>query len=623
MKSPFGFAAALLCAHLLHAQSISIGTSGGEVANAQPRVEGTSSGIERAMWYEVRRDGPGGAVIDHGAFAGAEKWFFQIRRLQAGRNHLTVFAVDAQEKIHRASITLLVPVDAKSPLDPRPRPAELWWGGIANNEELVAPGANWEFTKKYADGYFFHTVYWRGERIAEVGRPLSQALAPYAPKYAVEMGGQQWSVYDERSTAEHYGLWGAERGLLRALHEQGNFPVAEVTHDWGLDYEKAAVHVLDKVNPAADELEIMRYNTRVFWGEQYFQRNFARYPNIKGAQTTSLAWRWYGDFPPCWFDESSFATTTRYNEGIYLPLHRNRSWLERDKPTPGREPYRRADGSTVDLRFNLRDALSVFIDYFATQPLHSTFAFYNDYPYAHMILGGKDSVRGVRAREMLRAVERDLHARGALHTFVCNDLVPGDSPDLLKSHRDYANNSLAAMHLHQLEGGRADRYLFESWYFTRITGPDGKKQQINFPHWVGDETREFSYTWTAKQAIRFLKGIRDLDGRPETLRLDSSASPETGGVSITLTNTGASPCLPAITLDSVANAGAKFGRWRDASGRDITHDLVRPDGWTPANILQPGDTLALTVDSTPAKVVLKAFWNPQDPTAIVRDRIIW
>jgi hypothetical protein len=100
---------------------------------------------------------------------------------------------------------------------------------------------------------------------------------------------------------------------------------------------------------------------------------------------------------------------------------------------------------------------------------------------------------------------------------------------------------------------------------------------------------------------------------------------------LTLTNKGDSECLPALVAREESGKAAKC-IWRDASARDISREIRSEEGWVYTNMLKPGDALTVSCEWKPAyrkpitatpRVVVEAFWNPQDPTGVVRDRAIW
>jgi hypothetical protein len=63
----------------------------------------------------------------------------------------------------------------------------------------------------------------------------------------------------------------------------------------------------------------------------------------------------------------------------------------------------------------------------------------------------------------------------------------------------------------------------------------------------------------------------------------------------------------------------------NAAGSNITTAILSPDGWAFTNMLAPGQgtTIRVIPSVLPLNrtVTLEAFWNPQDPTGVVRDRL--
>jgi len=594
--------------------TIEIGTQGRVVDACYVRVEGTQTGVAKPMWYEVHSGSAQGKITDFGAFTNSENWFFWARHLGRGDSVVVVFGAGEDGTVSSQNVTFTVSPDDASKVNPRPRPAEVWWGGLGENQQLMDPALPWEFVKRHADAYFFHSAYWGDEQIKTIGTSLRRQLAPYATKFAVEMGGQQQVIFNEASAAGQYRGWGAP-GRLGAFYRLGGLFFSEVTHDYGIGFEPAACHVLTQINPEASEQDVLDYAVDHLWRDLYFKRNYEAFGCIKAAQTTSEAWRWFDNFPQCFSDEYDFATTTAHTDGIFCPLMVDR---EKDKKLL-------IDGLDVNMRFDLRMVLQQFITMCRGIPGHTTFAFYSDFPYTHMTLHGQHSPYAVRARAMIRAVENFLHSQDAFHTFVCNDLVPPTMADAEAGHRNWCTAALRSMQLHQRGGGRADRYLFESWYSTKIA-QDGEERSLRFPFWVAPEDKPWSYTNLAKQAIQYIKGIRKVDGTPQELALTLATR---GAVAcFTLENKGDVPCMPALVARESGDERISC-IWRDQEARQISTAIRTEEGWVYTPLLQPGEKTTISCladipsDAGPLRIVLEAFWNPQDPTGLVRDRAVW
>ncbi|RMD83937.1 MAG: hypothetical protein D6820_01650, partial [Lentisphaerae bacterium] len=159
-------------------------------------------------------------------------------------------------------------------------------------------------------------------------------------------------------------------------------------------------------------------------------------------------------------------------------------------------------------------------------------------------------------------------------------------------------------------------------------------------HWMPDrvvpEDSPYTYTWAAKQAIKFLKGL-DENGTPYPLqlRLKKKAASH---VEVTITNRGEVACNPNIQAFHEAKASVSL-TWLGPDQRDITSEVMGPQGWSirylprrgevvrEPKLLDPGQSLTLQCKAKAkpgakgTTVTVEAFWNPQDPAGIVRDRI--
>jgi autotransporter-associated beta strand protein len=253
--------------------------------------------------------------------------------------------------------------------------------------------------------------------------------------------------------------------------------------------------------------------------------------------------------------------------------------------------------------------------------------FTTDSPYAgYQKWGGSETQPdALRHRAKIRLYERWLQDRGRIHDFIANTAGGdfGGFDTSTSSGRDawdlrYKQDSLRSLQLHQLEGGRADKVYFESWY-------EG-------PFSLVPETKNGSYTNLVRDALYYVKGI------DQTLSLaaltPASATPPAMGApatyTIRLTNTGTVPALPVLHAHETGGAG-----WTSAytvGNVDISPGITSDAGYTVTDaplysgqeLVDPGASVDLTVTLTPAatfsnrEVRLRAFWNPQDPSATER-----
>lgn len=244
------------------------------------------------------------------------------------------------------------------------------------------------------------------------------------------------------------------------------------------------------------------------------------------------------------------------------------------------------------------------------------FAFASDCPWEYYLQypgnpGGWSQAQQLANRVKIHNYEAWLQNQNLRHTMICNSYTMNSS-DTNSSDLNYEAHSLAVMYLHQQEGGRAWRYSFESWY-------EG-------PYTVVPETKAGSYTHLALSAIKYLKGIADTNGNLEQLSITPTATNGTV-LQLQLQNNGDVQCLPVLA-GQIGNVPGVTTRYFTTNGAEITATVLTAEGLCYTNMLQPGAktnlfavTLASHLDTTTNdNAMLEAFWNPQDPLGIVRDR---
>lgn len=199
-------------------------------------------------------------------------------------------------------------------------------------------------------------------------------------------------------------------------------------------------------------------------------------------------------------------------------------------------------------------------------------------------------------QEKILAYENYLISQGDKHMLLC--MGPNDNKENSWAwDNEYSSQSLQELYLYQKIGGRADIYNFESFY-------------TQGPYNIVPEDMNNTYTNTVKTALKYLKGIKDVSGTLETLSFTKNLN------SITLTNTGQSLCMPSII--AINNNGILWYSYNI----DITHIITSPEGFVITEMLQPGESFILQFKSFfTYNVQLQAFWNPQDPTGVIRDSI--
>lgn len=540
-------------------------------------VSGMSGGLQMPMWYEVYAGSDkSGKLEDFGAFDHDTNWQFLARHLNVGANTVYVYAQlpDGQTKSDDITLTLS-PGDTPS-VRPRPIPAEIWWGGLGQNDQLAKDPDGWTFVKKYADAYYFHTYYWGGTT-DDTMKSIVQQCKPYSTKFAAELGGGTGS--DDSWPTWEYNAWGAgESGWITTKYNTNGLVLSETshdTHDNSVDIANA--------NPGITAPQIVQ-TIGDYWS-QYFKLNNSTAPYLKEANTWQPEWFRWQDMP---------AFRGQSDDGLAFTSN---------------------DGTKYDL--NGYDVVNAFMNAGSTISGKTQWSFFADTPY-YIMTWNQGNNEGAATVKKLIAMEQYFHQNGSRFTLTCND-DPGSTladSDKDKWDKTYALNSLKSIRLYQERGGRADTYNFESWYMD--------SNQFVLPAQVTPETTNYTYTWLAKQAVQYLKGIKD-DGTPEQLSMTKTVSGDT--TTISLTNNGDVVCLPCLTETETGDANVTT-TW-SCNNTDITSEIKTDTGWADIYTLYPGQTATITCtvnkpSGTSGKTVnLEAYWNPQDPTGIVRNRLDW
>lgn len=550
------------------AQTVNITTEDHTVSSCKVRVEGASTDINLPMWYEVFNES--GKMIDYGAFAEDVNWFCIVRNLSAGMNKVKVFGAADVTKIESDSVMLYVDVSGEPDIRPRPNPAEIWWGGTANNDQLKDNPGDWEFVKKYADAFFFHTAAWTTDD--ETIESLISQTKPYGTKFIAELGGYTLTRAD---WANHQNiLWGTN-GYLGDIYENTGLVLSEATHDFHPRFPDFAESF-----PNLNEQEIV--DKIVSYWKEYFELNYEDAPYLKHGNTQSPVW-----WP--WKNYKALGGELRSANYIF--------------EIDGRE----YNFDYFQIMSGLRN-----MNYEITG--HEHWTYYTDFPYYTMTWPADQPYDGAHVREKTYAYEDWLHSVDAKHTFVCNEDPTDVCGNVYEWHQKFAANSFESIKLYQKEFGRADRYLFESWYSCNDTW---------MPSRVTPEDSPNSYTWLVKQAIMYLKGIKDIDGNLQELQLSKENRGDT--VVFSLTNKGDILCLPNLQVIQDENK-EDLTRWFDAENNDITTPIMSDSGWVNTSFLKPGKSTIVKCVMTDSDgslydgISLEAFWNPQDPTGIVRAR---
>lgn len=456
------------------------------------------------------------------------------------------------------------------------RPAQLYWGAYRNMDQLASAGPDdWAFARAHADGLLFHEAYWLRDPSAKaVAIRLGEVLRNSKQKHILEIGWPHWVEPPER-----FADMGVYYGKLRAGEvadlQKAGLEIAEVNVDWRIFIFRltaqqfphwSARDVMTQVTGNRSNYPANGPAGSGYWSD--FVREFGQvHPKMP--------------IQPCWTPvQMPWGDLSAYGKTLDMaPLldGKGQEYLK-GKPLL-------VDGRPVSFRF---DGKEIFESIFDTAPRNPLVAgFVTDSPFGYNWTW-PDLAKQIAHRTKIRLYEQWLHQRGLQHTFICNaEGVDWKSQKHDEADRQFAELSLEALQRYQLDGGRADRYLLESWY-------DG-------PYSIVPESKNGSYTHLVGRAARYLKGI---DQSLELEVVSRTQSPDK--IELRLTNRGSDACLPAIR--SSTRVAATF------KSLDISGELHSEEGFVPGELLLPSQSLSLTLglDTTPIRpITIEAFWNPQ------------
>ncbi len=279
--------------------------------------------------------------------------------------------------------------------------------------------------------------------------------------------------------------------------------------------------------------------------------------------------------------------------------------------------------------------------------------FTTDSPYGYQAWGGNETnADAVGHRRKILLYERWLQTQGREHHFIANSIPTGfdTATDAGKDAWDlrYKQDSMRSIQLHQMEGGRPDKVIFESWHEGPFT--------------MVPETKNGSFANLARDGIYFIKGMsgsQRLDllmqtpgstnwigggtrqTNPSGAQLVSTNAASMGAplvFNIRLTNSAGVPALPVLhafetgatngwTIDYTLTAGSL--------SNNVTAEIQSNEGQlvtdqaplAGSELIEAGQTANLEIRVTPTaalakkKILLRAFWNPQDPSLTPHDAV--
>jgi len=547
------------------------------------------------IWYEVRDQT--NKLWDFGAAPAVSPWNITVRNLRTGTNSVTIFAQSSAGQIFSNRVQLTLNLGAYPSVRPRPIPSEIWWGGISDNTQMTNY-SQWPFVQKYQDGYFLHNAYWNRSDTVGLQQSLATNLAAFNTKYWAEVPGICLNP-----SPTWYQAQTNRMGLLVNGFASAGIILSEFTHDYHMD----DMQTVCQVNPTwstnddiawwTGDLSIASTNYPYSSGiwRDVFNGYYQLFPHIKVGHSSQPEWWAWGGYPAGVNNRLAFTITN-------------------------------SSGQNINFSLNASNIFASFMNMTVTIG-HPYFSMQSDTPWDYFS-GYENNPKGnptsaATMRQMIRAYEQQFRSRDDRHTLICNVSDAGTNSQGVPyggswatANAYYESSSLSSMYLHQQESGRANRYLFESWYW-------------GVPSLVVPETQSGSYTHLALSAIKYLKGIADTNGNLEPLNLTALATNGTL-VQLQLQNNGDVQCLPALAGQPGTVPGVTT-RYFTTNGLELTATAITAEGFCLTNMLPPGgltNLFAVTLASnltapTNDNAMLEAFWNPQDPLGIVRDRALF
>ncbi len=458
------------------------------------------------------------------------------------------------------------------------RPAEIVFGAYRNMQQLADAGIDdWAFVRRHADGILLHGAYWTHDPSAPaVAERLAKRLREGV---ADEPAAMARVASDESHTRLH-------RSRMRLVLETGwphHFEPADRFATMGRYYAADHLQRLSELESRGLTIDELSVDFRLWVFRLFAQQT----PERTSEEIIADVVKQWGEYVDALRSERPTLVMKMTFTPVQLPWRGERPYGTTMTPSPlrsGRWPdYDKSDPLLVDgkPRSYFFEGLDLFSRAFDREHRRGVIGVVTDSPF-HYSWEWADPEAQRRHRSRIRAYESWLQSRGFKHTFICNDSaidwrnLPHDDADAM-----YADRSMLALIRYQLDGGRADRYLFESWY-------DG-------PHRIVPETHSGSMTHMTAHAIRYLKGIGQSMTLTKTLVGATS--------SVTLTNSGDVSCLPAL------RAMGPIRAWLGED--DISKQMMTEEGFVPDRLLGPGESITIRVDGPHPEIL--AYWNPQQP----------
>ena len=542
-------------------------------------LQGVVHGFPSApVYYEVHT--PDNRLWDFGAMPPTTSWTIHLRHLRNGTNNVRVFTLGTGGGLQQDTRQVVLQLTTNPPVRPRPYPAEIWWGGVATAldpdygfSQLVDPTRPWNFVKQYQDGIFLHGIL-----------PTSGTLAQLATAVAPTLGrfGQEDGYYTKADTSFGVSRAASYNSVLTQLAGEGiNISFRSTDFQPGVSVWPKVIDPGWCENwPNWTHAQLLNSNMQC-WTD-FVTILHTNWPGLKLGMTWS----------PVYFNWNGYPCTLGNDA---LTLH----------------PVKDASGNIIINQYGTNAWFDFDMQEFFTKAAATAqagdgyYGFASDCPYDYFAQWSNAAAQATNQAKIF-AYETWERTNGYFPTTICN-YSHANSPDTNVWDQQFTQNSFTYLMLKQQLGGRTQKYLFESWY--------------SGPYTWAPESNPNSFSGVVKLAIKYLKGIADTNGTLEGLALTLLSSGATN--TIELRNDGDITCLPAVA-GYETGSGSGTVTYYNSAGSNITALVLSAEGYVHTNRLAPGQTTTIrVVTSLPLNraVTLEAFWNPQDPTGVVRDRL--
>lgn len=457
-------------------------------------------------------------------------------------------------------------------------PTQVYFGAYRNMDQLVEPDAKWNFVKQNMDGFIMHFGYWlnndyKGDPIG-VGKKLAAQLNPLHKNWMMEVG---WPNGIDDNFDDMGGSYGTKQAAqIKQFERDTGIVTNEISCDLRLFVMRDTVKYFPDYNYADIYQKVLGDSPNYPADGPAKNPYWPTYVGIMNRELPGV--KINVTFPP-----------------IYV------SWNQ--YPAANNEMVITSPNNGV-MKFEGHD----FMNSLFKPDIDGYIA---DSPYDIM---SNPLYQGQGYLKKVVAIQTWLHQRGAQFSHIING-APNDKLKLSPTDWDakYKENSLNALHLFQSVGGRADRYILESWY--------------KGPYKIVPETEQGTYTNLVMDAIKYLKGTgQKLDlsvqapaATPVGVGLYGAKGPQNlkcsaGAYQITIKNEGEVACMPTIRAVEKKAATNAFSYQID--GQDVGAAMHSDEGYVFTGLIQPGASATLTVTVAPGakgqQVELRTFWNPQD-----------